>query len=64
MTPTERYQRGAHLVKALDPHLDLDQLFYHSTDSPPCARDGTVRLGNQLYEVDLSLRTPGGATAL
>jgi hypothetical protein len=29
MTPTERYQRGAHLVKALDPHLDLDQLFYH-----------------------------------
>ena len=29
MTPTERYQRGAHWVKALDPHLDLDQLFYH-----------------------------------
>ena len=29
MTPAERYQRGAHLVKALDPHLDLDQLFYH-----------------------------------
>jgi putative transposase len=56
MTPTERYQRGAHLVKALDPHLDLDQLFYHQVGRT-VRRDGTVRLGNQLYEVDLSLRT-------
>ena len=56
MTPTERYQRGAHLVKALDPHLDLDRLFYHQL-LRTVRRDGTVRLGNQLYEVDLSLRT-------
>jgi putative transposase len=56
MTPTERYQRGAHLVKALDPHWDLDQLFYHQL-TRTVRRDGTVRLGNQLYEVDLSLRT-------
>jgi hypothetical protein len=56
MTPVERYQRGAHLVKALDPHLDLDGLFYHRVDRT-VRRDGTVRLGNQLYEVDLSLRT-------
>ena len=56
MTPAERYQRGAHLVKALDPHLDLDQLFYHQR-TRTVRRDGTVRLGNQLYEVDLSLRT-------
>ena len=56
MTPTERYQRGAHLVKALDPHLDLNQLFYHQL-TRTVRRDGTVRLGNQLYEVDLSLRT-------
>jgi len=56
MTPTERYQRGAHLVKTLDPHLDLDQLFYHQL-TRTVRRDGTVRLGNQLYEVDLSLRT-------
>ncbi len=56
MTPAERYQRGAHLVKALDPHLDLDQLFYHQLNRT-VRRDGTVRLGNQLYEVDLSLRT-------
>jgi len=56
MSPAERYQRGAHLVKALDPHLDLDQLFYHQL-TRTVRRDGTVRLGNQLYEVDLSLRT-------
>lgn len=56
MTPTERYQRGSHLVQALDPHLKLDQLFYHRVDRT-VRRDGTVRLGNALYEVDLSLRT-------
>ena len=56
MTPTERYQRGSHLVKALDPHLDLEQLFYHQVDRT-VRRDGTVRIGNRLYEVDLSLRT-------
>jgi hypothetical protein len=56
LSPTERYQRGAHLVKALDPHLDLDQLFYHQL-TRTVRRDGTVRLENQLYEVDLSLRT-------
>jgi hypothetical protein len=55
MSPAERYQRGAHLVKALDPHLDLDQLFYHQL-TRTVRRDGTVRLDNQLYEVDLSLR--------
>jgi transposase InsO family protein len=56
MTPNERYQRGAHLVKALDPHLDLDQLFYHELKRT-VRRDGTVRIDNRLYEVDLSLRT-------
>jgi transposase InsO family protein len=56
MSPAERYQRGAHLVKAPDPHLELDQLFYHQL-TRTVRRDGTVRLGNQLYEVDLSLRT-------
>jgi transposase InsO family protein len=42
MSPAERYQRGAHLVKALDPHLDLDQLFYHQL-TRTVRRDGTVR---------------------
>jgi transposase InsO family protein len=56
MTPNERYQRGLHLIKMLDPHLDLDSLFYHRL-TRTVRRDGTVRLGNRLYEVDLSLRT-------
>ncbi len=56
MSPVDRYQRGIHLVKMLDPHLNLDQLFYHRVDRT-VRRDGTVRLGNALYEVDLSLRT-------
>ena len=56
MTPNERYQRGAHLVRALDPHLNLEQLFYHQVDRT-VRRDGTVRIENHLYEVDLSLRT-------
>ena len=56
MSPTQRYQQGAHLVKALDPHLDLDQLFYHQL-TRVVRRDGTVRLDSRLYEVDLSLRT-------
>jgi hypothetical protein len=56
MSPAERYQRGAHLVKVLDPHLDLDPLFYHQL-TRTVRRDGTVRLDNRLYEVDLSLRT-------
>ena len=56
MTPSDRYQRGAHLVRPLDPHLDLDQLFYAEV-TRTVRRDGTVRLDNRLYEVDLALRT-------
>lgn len=56
MTPADRYQRGAHLVRALDPHLDLERLFYHQL-TRTVRRDGTVRLDNRLYEVDLALRT-------
>jgi hypothetical protein len=55
-SPQERYQRGAHLVRSLDPHLDLDVLFYTEVVRV-VRRDGTVRLGSRLYEVDLSLRT-------
>jgi transposase InsO family protein len=55
-SPQERYQRGAHLVRSLDPHLDLDVLFYTEVVRV-VRRDGTVRLGSRLYEVDLSLRS-------
>ena len=44
------------MVKALDPHLDLDQLFYHQV-TRTVRRDGPGRIDNHLYEVDLSLRT-------
>jgi hypothetical protein len=55
MSPQERYQREAALVRSLDPHLNLDQLFYAEVRRR-VRRDGTVRLNNQLYEVDLALR--------
>lgn len=56
MSPQERFTRGtgAHL-RQLDPHQDLDRLFY-AQQLRLVRKDGTVRLGNELYEVDLSLR--------
>jgi hypothetical protein len=54
-SPQERFQKAVHLVRSLDPNLDLDRLFY--TELRRVVRkDGTVRLDNDLYEVDLSLR--------
>ncbi len=55
MSPQERFARGAEQVRPLDPHLDLERLFY--TELWRVVRkDGTVRLNNDLYEVDLALR--------
>jgi putative transposase len=55
MSPAERFARGSAQVRPLDPHLDLDRLFY--TELLRVVRkDGTVRLNNDLYEVDLALR--------
>jgi hypothetical protein len=39
----------------LDPHLDLDRLFYTRIERV-VRKDGTVRLENELYEVNLALR--------
>jgi hypothetical protein len=55
MTPAERFSRGAHQIKTLDPTVDLDRLFYTQLYRV-VRKDGTVRLDNQLYEVDLALR--------
>jgi len=55
MSPQERFARGAQQVRPLDPHLDLDRLFYAEL-LRVVRKDGTVRLDNQLYEVDLALR--------
>jgi hypothetical protein len=56
MTPAQRYEQGAHWVRSIDPNLDLDRLFYAEV-TRTVRRDGTIRLNNQLYEVDLALRT-------
>jgi transposase InsO family protein len=55
MSPAERFARGSAQVQPLDPHLDLDRLFY-AQELRRVRKDGTVRLANGLYEVDLALR--------
>jgi len=55
MTPNERFAQGSRQVRPLDASLDLDRLFYAQL-LRVVRKDGTVRLDNDLYEVDLSLR--------
>lgn len=55
MSPQERFAAGSAQVRPLDPHLDLDRLFYAQL-LRVVRKDGTVRLHNDLYEVDLALR--------
>jgi len=55
MSPQERFARGSAQVHTLAGHLDLDRLFYDQ-DFRLVRKDGTVRLENHLYEVDLALR--------
>lgn len=55
MTPNERFAQGSRQVRPLDATVDLDRLFYAQL-LRVVRKDGTVRLNNQLYEVDLSLR--------
>jgi putative transposase len=55
MSPNERFAQGSRQVRALDPQLDWERLFYAQL-LRGVRKDGTVRLDNQLYEVDLALR--------
>jgi putative transposase len=55
LSPNERFAQGSAQIRALDPQLDLDRLFYAQLFRV-VRKDGTVRLDNQLYEVDLALR--------
>ena len=55
MSPNERFAQGRRQVRALDPQLEVDRLFYAQL-LRVVRKDGTVRLDNQLYEVDLALR--------
>ena len=54
-SPNERFAQGSRQVRALDAQLDLEPLFYAQL-LRVVRKDGTVRLENQLYEVDLALR--------
>jgi len=55
MSPQERFARGSAQVRPLDPHLDLERLFYAQAFRV-VRKDGTVRINNSLFEVDLALR--------
>ncbi|HWT83375.1 MAG TPA: DDE-type integrase/transposase/recombinase, partial [Candidatus Methylomirabilis sp.] len=54
-SPQERFARALPLLRLLDPHLDLDRLCYTRIDRV-VRKDGTVRIDNDLYEVNLVLR--------
>ena len=54
-SPQERFARALSLLRPLDPHLDLDRLFYTRIDRI-VRKDGTVRIDNILFEVNLALR--------
>jgi putative transposase len=54
-SPQERFTRALPLLRLLDPHLDLDRLFYTRLERV-VRKDGTVRIDNDLYEVNLALR--------
>ena len=55
MSPTQRFTNGTHHIRPLDPTLKIAKLFYNRLHRV-VRKDGTVRLDNQLYEVDLALR--------
>lgn len=55
VSPEARFAQHAHQLRLVDPHQDLDRLFYLKVERA-VRKDGTVRLDNELYEVDLSLR--------
>ncbi len=54
-SPQERFARALPLLRPLDPHLDLDRLCYTRIERV-ARKDGTVRIDNDLYEVNLALR--------
>jgi putative transposase len=54
-SPQERFARSLPLLRTLDPHLDLDPLFYTRIERS-VHKDGTVRIDNHLFEVNLALR--------
>jgi hypothetical protein len=54
-SPQERFARALPRLRLLDPHLDLDRLCYTRIERV-VRKDGTVRIDNDLYELNLALR--------
>ena len=54
-SPQDRFARSLSLLRTLDPQLDLDRLFYTRLERV-VRKDGTVRIHNELFEVNLALR--------
>jgi putative transposase len=54
-SPQDRFARALPLLRPLDPHLALDRLCYPRIDRV-VRKDGTVRIDNDLYEVNRALR--------
>lgn len=54
-SPQQRFTRALSLLRPLDPQLDLNRLFYTRIERV-VRKDGTVRIENTLFEVNLVLR--------
>jgi transposase InsO family protein len=54
-SPQERFARALPLLRNLDPQLDLDRLFFTRIERT-VYKNGTVRIDNDLFEVNLALR--------
>jgi transposase InsO family protein len=55
MSPEARYQLAIESIRRLEADIDIDALFYTRIERT-VRKDGTIRIDNRLYEVDLSLR--------
>ena len=55
MSPEARYQLAIASIRKLAADIDIDALFYTRIERT-VRKDGTIRIDNRLYEVDLSLR--------
>ena len=55
MSPEARYQAAVGSLRKLEAEVDLEALFFTRIERT-VRKDGTIRIDNDLYEVDLSLR--------
>jgi hypothetical protein len=55
MSPEARYQLAIESIRKLAADMDVDALFFTRIERT-VRKDGTIRINNRLYEVDLSLR--------